>query len=346
MSETLIWEIFLSLWRRPAVTLALELGLFDAVAKAGLGAGLTVDDVCGQIKGKGSRRGIQAMLDVLTAMGLLRSACDANGTGAPTIRYHVTPTTREHLLADSPTAWAPMLFMVTEDPLRDDLRQAVAKEEGGNFVLDAWEQAEMPADFVAPFTAAFHAHSLGAARSLATAVAPLEGVNRLLDVGGGSGCFSIALAAKSPNLHATVLDLPAVCKIVRSKYIPESGCGDRVDTLELNFFRDAWPKGYDAAFLSNVLHDWSDDQICVILGRAYEALESGGRVLIHEMLFNDGRNGPLTTALFSMHMLFHTRGRQFTLGDLRILLEKCGFVDVQLACASHDLYSLVSARKP
>lgn len=71
----------------------------------------------------------------------------------------------------------------------------------------------------------------------------------------------------------------------------------------------------------------------------------GGRILLHEMLLNDDRSGPATTAAFSMHMLVYTAGNQFTLGELQALLTECGFTDV-CSYPTYGYYSIVQATKP
>ena len=76
------------------------------------------------------------------------------------------------------------------------------------------------------FTAAQHAGSQAAARVLAERT-PLGGARRMLDVGGGSGAFSIALCTRNPRLRATILDFPAVVDVART-YRHESGLGARL----------------------------------------------------------------------------------------------------------------------
>jgi acetylserotonin N-methyltransferase len=139
------------------------------------------------------------------------------------------------------------------------------------------------------------------------------------------------------------MDLRAMCAAAQP-YIDDGGCGDRVDTLAVDMFREAWPTGYDALFFSNIYHDW-DDRVCAELSaKAFAALPPGGRIFLHEMLMNDNGDGPATTASFSMLMLLGTRGRQYTLAELRGFLEGAGFQDVT-ARPTCSYYSLVSARK-
>ena len=57
------------------------------------------------------------------------------------------------------------------------------------------------------FSSAQHSGSLGPARLLAKRL-DLKDRRKLLDVGGGSGAYSIALCAANPRLSATILDFP------------------------------------------------------------------------------------------------------------------------------------------
>lgn len=79
--------------------------------------------------------------------------------------------------------------------------------------------------------------------------------------------------------------------------------------------------------------------------RAYDALPPGGRVFVHEMLLADDGSGPVTTASFSLFMLFGTQGRQYTEGEVREILASAGFRDID-ARQTHGYYSVVSGRKP
>jgi acetylserotonin N-methyltransferase len=97
-------------------------------------------------------------------------------------------------------------------------------------------------------------------------------------------------------------------------------------------------------FFSNIFHDWDFDTAALLAERAFRALPSGGRILVHEMLLADDGAGPPTTAGFSMHMLL-TQGQQYTFADLRTLLEKAGFANVA-ARHTYGYYSIVAGIKP
>jgi acetylserotonin N-methyltransferase len=170
------------------------------------------------------------------------------------------------------------------------------------------------------------------------------GVSRVLDVGGGSGCFMIAAAQVHPHLRCTVMELPAMCEVANG-YIQDGGVAGRVDTRAVDMFRQPWPRGYDAIFFSNVWHDWNVRTCRWLAARTFDALPSGGRILLHEMLLDEDGAGPVTAASFSLLMLLATQGQQLTLGELKGILEGAGFVQIDVT-ATHPYYSVVSGRKP
>jgi 3-hydroxy-5-methyl-1-naphthoate 3-O-methyltransferase len=119
-----------------------------------------------------------------------------------------------------------------------------------------------------------------------------------------------------------------------------------VSTLSCNMFEAEWPRGYNAHFFSNIFHDWSEETNLLLARKSFAALPSGGRIMLHEILLNDDQTGPLIAAAFSILMLLGTKGRQYSLPELRTILETAGFVDVAAQRTGGGYYSLVTARKP
>jgi acetylserotonin N-methyltransferase len=208
--------------------------------------------------------------------------------------------------------------------------------------VDAWKSGQIERAQAEAVTRLMHCHSLpasvGAARN-----GNFEGTTRLLDVGGGSGCFSIAIAQQFPSIRCTVLELPAVCDVAH-RYIADGGVTDRVDTTSIDMFREPWPRGYDGMFFSNIFHDWNAETNVFLARRAYEALSQGGRIFLHEQLLAEDGSGPVTTASFSMLMLLGTHGRQYSFTELQQILTSAGFTDVD-ARPTYGYYSVVIGRK-
>lgn len=332
-----IWDLMLGWNQFPTLMAADELGLFSFLND---GAG-TEEEIRGHLSI--GARACEAMLGVLTSHGflVLRQG-----------RFHLTDLSRNFMLPTSPYYWGGMLALLRDFPMNGatvreamqrDKRPSVFAAEEDKGLTDDWEGGDLDPDKARDITAAMHSHSFPAATGVAR-WGDFTGVSRLLDVGGGSGCFCIALAMKHPDMAFTVMELPAVCDAAQ-EYITEYGFQDRIDTCGVDMFRQGWPTGHDAVFMSNVLHDW-DRLGCEHLVRSsFDALPRGGRIYIHEVLLDDTKTGPLAASSFSLHILLFAEGKQYTAGEIAELLEEAGFGDIAFT-PTYGHYSLVSARKP
>ena len=335
-----IWDIWLSMYRLPAMSVADELGVFAALAAAPATAAETAQ------RFGFNRRATDVLLSMLSALGLV-----AFRDG----RHELTDVTRTYLLPESPYYWGPLLRILgvmpqhhatlietLRAPDRESPLDAAASKARSNDAVDAWKSGQIERAQAEAVTRLMHCHSLpasvGAARN-----GNFEGTTRLLDVGGGSGCFSIAIAQQFPSIRCTVLELPAVCDVAH-RYIADGGVTDRVDTTSIDMFREPWPRGYDGIFFSNIFHDWNAETNVFLARRAYEALSQGGRIFLHEQLLAEDGSGPVTTASFSMLMLLGTHGRQYSFTELQQILTSAGFTDVD-ARPTYGYYSVVIGRK-
>jgi demethylspheroidene O-methyltransferase len=88
---------------------------------------------------------------------------------------------------------------------------------------------------------------------------PLTNHQRLMDVGGGEGRFAQAALERTPGLHATVFDLPAVAERAKTR-LATSAHNARFDAKGGDFFADSLPKGADIISLVRILHDHDDDK--------------------------------------------------------------------------------------
>jgi 3-hydroxy-5-methyl-1-naphthoate 3-O-methyltransferase len=156
----------------------------------------------------------------------------------------------------------------------------------------------------------------------------LSDMKRLLDVGGGGAANDITLCGRYPELHATVFDLPHVCVLTRSK-IEAVGLSDRITVVEGDFFNDpTLPTGYDVILLSKILLDWPEADCRLIIGKCFNALPDGGRIIIADLFVDDTKDGPADAALMSLNMLVETWGRNYTSAEYRAWLSDAGFIDL------------------
>jgi acetylserotonin N-methyltransferase len=352
-----LWDLWLSSFSLPVVCVSIELGIFEALAEQpggphALAARLQLEP-----------RGVAAVLELLAAQRLVHRG-SADGASTLAADYELTELGRACVTADSSTSWC-SLFEVFATPLgnptlRERLREMLrhthrvvahpenespTKARDGNPALPAeeWARGSIAADRVRRIARVMHAHSVAAAHAVASKP-EFDSVSHLLDVGGGSGCYSIALALARPRLRCTVMELPSMCPIVE-EYCAAAGVTARVDTNALDMFRDPWPAGYDGIFFSNVFHDWTEETNRALASKAFAALPSGGRIFLHELLLDRTSKTAHVAASFSLLMVLNTFGRQYTFDELRTLLKRCGFIDVSVTPTA-SYYSLLVARKP
>jgi len=330
-----MWDVWLSMLWLPAVTVADELKIFDALNVRPASAEQLAADL------GLNPRAVSIVLPLLAALGFL---VVREGT------YGVSETSRNFLLHEGPFYWG-HVFAVRprQQPMHLALKNALLKRDANPVPqssdrppVEAWESGQLDVER-ARFIAAFmHSHSMPAAVGVALH-GKMGALSRLLDVGGGSGCFSIALAKVHPHLRCTVMDLPAMCEVAQG-YISKAGMSDRVDTRSVDMFRQRWPEGYDGILMSNIFHDWSFETCAQLAARAFDVLPPGGRICVHELLLNDDGVSPVTAAAFSVLMLLGTRGQQFTYAQLRKMLEQAGFSEISVT-STYGYYSLVQGVK-
>jgi acetylserotonin N-methyltransferase len=332
VDDRIIWDTWLSLFQFPVVTVADEVGTFAALSERAQDTA-TLASALGL-----NARAMAIHLGMLASMGFVERR---EG------RWRATAAARTWMHPEA-DGYAGPLFQrfKAQQPLHGQLLQTLRtgdRAETYGSVTEEWERGEMPPELARMITAFMNAHSRASA--LAVGQQPLFGdVRSVLDVGGGSGIFSIELARAWPELKATVLEIDTICAETDS-YIDSAGMGGRVRTQALNMFTQPWPHGHDAHFFSNIFHDWSDETCRLLACKSAEVLPRGGRILLHEILMDDDGCGPLPAAAFAVLMLMGTRGRQYSLPELRGFLEPAGFVDVEAVRTGGGYYSLVSARK-
>ena len=170
---------------------------------------------------------------------------------------------------------------------------------------------------------------------------PIENVSRLLDVGGNSGAFALALCAAVPDLSATVLDLPVVVELGR-RHVAGRVAAERVAFVAADMRSDPWPAGHDAVCFKSVLHDWPLDDARRLLTRARDSLPAGGRVVIVER----GRFSPAAPLPFGTiaNLVFSRFYRAPSV--YAELLAELGFVDIETGGIEIDMpFHVVSGRR-
>lgn len=153
---------------------------------------------------------------------------------------------------------------------------------------------------------------------------PLKGIERLMDVGGGTGAFLSAVAARYPALDMVLFDLPDVAE-EGARRLTAQGFGRRVTVQGGSFRDDPLPRGADAISLIRVLYDHADETVEALLASARGALPEGGKLLISEPMSGGATPDPVGDVYFAFYTLAMRTGRARSADDITALCQAAGF---------------------
>jgi len=283
---------------------ALELDVFSH-----LGKGATAAEVAAGIEAR--PRSTEMLLNALTAIGLLEKRED---------RFRNTPLASRYLTAGAPDD--SRLGLMHTVHLWDRWSTLTECVRAGTRV--APPRAAPDEEWRHAFIGAMHKNASGRAGPVVRAVGT-TGVRRLLDVGGGSGAYSIAFAKADPQLEATIFDLPPVLELARD-YVAAAGLSGRVTFQAGDMHRDDFGSGYDLVLLFAICHMNSPEKNRALFAKCRRALVPGGRLVVQDFILETDKTAPRTGALFSLNMLVGTEsGASYSRDEYFEALTDVGF---------------------
>jgi len=156
----------------------------------------------------------------------------------------------------------------------------------------------------------------------------LSGINSVLDIGGGSGAYSMEFVTIKPEIEATVFDLPNVVPITK-EFIDKEGFSDRIKTYTGDYTTDDLPKAFDLVFLSAIIHSNSLEINQDLIKKCFNALNESGKIVIQDWIMNNDRTQPTSGAIFAINMLVGTEaGDCFTEQEVTEMLNAAGFKNI------------------
>ena len=278
-------------------------------------------------------RPLTVLLDALTAMGLL---VKTDGV------YQTEPSMAPYLASNTPATVLPMVRHAATIWNNWSNLTTIVKETGGADRIPA--AFEDMVDLKA-FIGAMHVVGTTMADELVSMIGPGQ-ANRLLDVGGASGTYTMAFLKSSPRLHATLFDRPPVVEMARER-LEAAGLLNRVTLMAGDFYHDQLPGGHDLALLSAIIHQNSLGQNVDLYRKVFEALVTGGRLIIRDHVMKPDRTSPKSGTIFAINMLVGTPGGgTYTFEEIQQGLQQAGFRQVALLDEGEPMRGLVEAYKP
>jgi SAM-dependent methyltransferase len=148
---------------------------------------------------------------------------------------------------------------------------------------------------------------------------------RLLDIGGGTGSWSIAIAQHHQHITGAVLELPTAVELARSR-VADAELGHRISVITGDAMAGELPAGYDVFLLANVVHYWSAEQNQEMLQRVREAARPGSTLLMADFWTNPAHTEPLQAALMAGEFAAHIRtGDVYSVEEVRDWLDHSGW---------------------
>ncbi|XP_020203601.1 anthranilate N-methyltransferase isoform X2 [Cajanus cajan] len=262
------------------VRTAVELGIFDIIAKAGEGAKLSAEDIVKQIGSKNPEAAtmLDRLLSLLASHSMLSTSL-AEGelvSVSPKKLYGLTFASKYFVTDHHGVSFGPALNLTLDRVFLEswsELKGAIL--EGGipfnrAHGMHAFEYPAVDPRFNDVFNKAMLSITTIVMKRILEFYQGFNNINRLVDVGGGLGINLKLITSKYPNLHAVNFDLPHVIQHAPTYPGVEHVGGDMFVSV---------PNG-DAIFMKWILHDWSDEHCLKLLKNCHKAIPSDGKVIV------------------------------------------------------------------
>ena len=174
------------------------------------------------------------------------------------------------------------------------------------------------------------------------------GTHSVLDIGGTTAPWSLALAARNPALRVTVVQLPEVLPMTR-RIVTRSGYDSQFDFLVGDLVTvDLGSSGYDLAMVGNACHLLDPTMNRRLLARLFQALHPGGMLAILEALPNERLDGPRPVVLYALSLLLSTHnGQLYPFSTYMGWFREAGYETIErIEVSVTPPVSLIKARKP
>lgn len=284
---------------------ALELDVFTAV-----GDGASAEEVGTKIEA--NARAVAMLLNALVSLGLLTKDGERYRNTSDSARFFVrgSKDNQRNGLLHTANLWHRW----------STLTEAVRR--GSRVPIDR-DQTEWTQNFIAGMQRNAKHRAPLIVKNIGT-----TGVRRILDLGGGSGAYSIAFAKASPEVHCDILELPDVVPLT-FEYVKNAGVSGQISFCPGDMLRDDLGSNYDLILLNAICHMFSQEQNQQLFRRARQALASRGRLAVQDFILNHEKTGPQHAALFALNMLVGTEaGASYSETEYTSWMKAAGFAEV------------------
>jgi precorrin-6B methylase 2 len=309
-----ILQTGLAFWPAKTLLSAIEIGVFTELA-----AGPEPFELLTGRLGL-HKRSARDFLDTLVALGFLTRSNNVYGNTAETNLFldRRKPSYVGGVLEMANHRLYPFWGHLTE-ALRTGLPQNEVKGGGPALFETLYADPARLKEFLAAMTGISHGANMTIARQFAW-----KDHRSFVDVGTAQGDLAAQVASANPHLRGMGFDLPEVAPIFED-YVAKVGVSDRLTFTPGDFFNDALPK-VDVVLMGHILHDWDLATKKMLIKKAFEAIPTGGALIVYEAIIDDDRSKNAFGLMMSLNMLIETPGGfDYTGADCAGWMREAGF---------------------
>lgn len=285
-----------------------EIGLFDK-----LSSGPATLDKLAELTGIARPR-VRILADALVALGLV----ERQGN-----QYQNGPVAAAFLSGAGPADLRPVLrfWNHLSYPMWTKLEEAIRTGQGQGTMELSGEQQRIFSEGV---------EAIQAVPAMALpAVYDFSRHRRVLDLGGGTGSWLMALLRHYPDLEGTLFDLPNATAVARQR-LADDPDAQRAQVVAGDFFTDPIPSGHDAVLIANVIHLFSAAHNLELLRRTRAHVADGTRLLLADFWTDATHTQPPFAALMAGEFFVITgEGDVYSEDEARDWLQESGWRAVE-----------------
>jgi hypothetical protein len=270
-------------------------------------------------------RSSRDFLDTLVALGFLQRTGD---------QYANTPETDLFLDRKKPSYIGGILEMANHrlypfwghltEGLRTGLPQNEIKSGGPGLFEALYADPARLKEFLGAMTGLSRGANLTIARAF-----PWADYHTFVDVGTAQGDLAAQIVLANPHLVGMGFDLLEVAPVFED-YIAGLGIGNRLRFVPGSFFDQELPKA-DVVLMGHILHDWDLPTKKMLIRKAYDAIPTGGALVIYESIIDDDRSQNAFGLMMSLNMLIETPGGfDYTGADCSGWMKEAGFTSTRV----------------
>ncbi len=284
---------------------AVELGVFENLGNASR----SQEELADLVGVPPQRLGI--VLNAMVSMGLIEREGGS---------YRCTPLAEAHLTEHAQINLRPFVRFMNQMRYSSWLRL----EEVLRYGTDAVEEQSLSPGDQTLVSEGIAAVTQPAAQALAEQY-DFSDHAHVLDIGGGTGSFLVALLTRYAQLRATLVDRTEVTAVARER-LTGAGLSERVSLQAGDFFSCELPADADVILLANVVHIFSPEHNRELLGRLRAPAAHGTRLLLVDFWTDDSHAEPAFAAIMAGEFLLASgEGAVYSVAEIREWLEAAGW---------------------